>query len=254
MPDEVKSGSGAIWDAWANWMNSVGADDPAQKEYVLTFAANGSPSYDFDRSIVGDPREPAEAGCIAGRFPMTNADMNLDVINRTTMYRALTFANPRRNRANFAGVCYVAGNNGTRTKYFTNTDGENHLVNEFYGGGYWGDGSEPGVFQSLQDDGGDMSLHNGYDPGSGTDPMFGYPLNGFIQEIDEGANFFYYSGHGNNNMIACLTTDGGIRQDCAYGSHLLADTSWQHYNRWQQLLNQPGPIQLPECAWCIQSL
>ncbi len=92
------------------------------------------------------------------------------------------------------------------------------MVNEFYGGGYWGDGSEPGVFQSLQDDGGDMSLHNGYDPGTGTDPMFGYPLNGFIQEIDAGANFFYYSGHGNNNMIACFTTDQGIRQDCAYGS------------------------------------
>jgi hypothetical protein len=218
MPMEVRNGDTAIWDAWYGWMVSVGADDTAQKEYVLTFAANGSPSYDLDRSIVGDPRIPTEAGCIAGRFPMTNADMNLDVINRTTMYRALTFANPRRNRANFAGVCYIAGNTGPGPEYFTNTEGENHLVNEFYGGGYWGDGSEPGVFQSLQDDGGDMSLHNGYDPGTGTDPMFGYPLNGFIQEIDTGANFFYYSGHGNGNLIACFTTDQGIRQDCAFGS------------------------------------
>ncbi len=118
MPEQVKSGSTGIWDAWANWMLSVGADDPAQKEYVLTFAANGAPSYDLDRSIVGDPREPAEVGCIAGRFPMPAADMNLDVINRTTMYRALTFANPRRNRANFAGVCYVAGNNGPGPEVF----------------------------------------------------------------------------------------------------------------------------------------
>jgi hypothetical protein len=225
MPEQVKSGSYNIWDAWANWMLSVGADDPSQKEYVLTFAGSSYPSYDLDRSIVGDPRVPTDPGCIAGRFPLINADMNLDMINRTTLYRALTFGNPRRNRVNFAGCRFVVGNTGPSNNpsytTFTNTEGYYTLVNELYGAGYWGYGSEPGVFQSFQDDGGDMSLHNGWNTGSGTDPMFGYPLNGFVQEIDSGCNFFYYSGHGNANSIDCYNADIGIYQTVSYG-----DTYW----------------------------
>lgn len=218
VPDDVRAGESTTWSNFQNWMVSVGADDPNNLETVLTFAGQNYPSYVLERAITGDPRDPANPGCFAGRFPLTYADGNLAAIVRTTMYRAIVFGNPRRNRANFCGVCYVAGNTGPGNRRFTNSEGVSHLVNEFYGGAYWGDAGEPGVFQNLSDDGAEMMLHNGYDPGSGTDPMFGYDLTGFIAEMNTGSNFFYYTGHGNTNSISAFTIDQAIRQDCTYGS------------------------------------
>ncbi len=218
LPAEVRLAEDDTWSAFHNWMLAVGAEMPDQLETVLTFADQTYPSYVLDRACVGDPRYPSDPGCIAGRFPLPAADMNLDLINRTTLYRALTFGNPRRNRVNFCGVCYVAANTGPGQYYFVDSMGEQHLINEFYGGGYWGDGDEPGVFQSFQDDGGDMMLHDGYLAGHGTDPMFGYDLDGFINEINAGCNFFYYSGHGDANAIGAYEYDSGITEDCEYGS------------------------------------
>jgi hypothetical protein len=218
LPADLNLVEDDTWNAFHDWMQSVGAEMPGQLETVLTFAGQDYPSYVLDRAILGDPAYPNDPGCIAGRFPLPDADMNLDLINRTTLYPAITFGNPRRNRVNFAGVCFVAGNNGPGPQYFTNVLGEQHLINEIYGGGYWGDGDEPGVFQSFQDDGGDMMLHNGYLAGHGTDPMFGYDLDGFINEINAGCSFFYYSGHGDANAIGAYDYDGGITQDCDYGS------------------------------------
>lgn len=217
IPEELRSIESDTWTSFHNWMISVGAEDTSKLETVLTFATQWYPEYILDRSIMGDPRYPTQPGCYAGRFPLDPLP-NLDLAVRTSMYRAIIFANPRRNRVNFSGVCYIAGNNGPGQYYFTGSEGVSHLINEFYGGDHWGDPGEPGVFQSMRDNGGDMMLHNGYGAGTGTDPMFGYPLNGFVEEINNGCGYFYYSGHGDVNKISAFTQDQGIRQDCAYGS------------------------------------
>jgi len=221
---------------FCNWLADIGADDPNQLENVLTFADKNDLAYTFDRAIYGDPNEPTLRGCLAGRFPLTPQE-NAFFINHTLLYPALIFANPRPLHFTAVMVAYEAENTGgSSVGPFTDNEGEEHIVNEMFGG-YDGGYSDPGVWETMEANGYQQEGHDGRDLGSGHHPFApDVDLVGFVTDMESGSNFFYESSHGSSSGASLLGTDTGFKEDVTYANrywpapdgrvNYTGDTTW----------------------------
>ncbi len=250
LPDGYKSGEEALAQDFYNWLTPIGGDDPNQLETVITFntqpyydSANGYDVY-FDRAISGDPSEVTNPGAVTGRMPLDYIG-NIAVINRDAMYRATIFANPRPMHVTLAMNAYEVWHEVDSDSYLTPDNwGENHIINEVFGWPYrgwctennnfpWqdiqnnppglspilppgpGDGpdSDPGQFASFNEYY-ETHFHSGAYQGSGSHPS--QPLvsnDGFVNDINTGSAFLYFSCHGGGTSIAVRDTDNGVAQD-----------------------------------------
>ncbi len=224
LPEPLKifpSGEQTIADNFCDWMEDIGADDPNRLETVLTFAIKSHLGYNYDRAIYGDPDEPDERGCLAGRFPF-EVRRNVLFANRALLYTAVIFANPRPLHFTAVMVAYEAENT-TPYSYgpFTDNEGDQHVVNEIFGCAelpY----DDPGVWEAVDENGYNPEGHNGRNAGSTphdfqptVDPV------GFFADINDGSNFFYNSSHGGSSGVSVMNTDTGFCEDVSY-----PDTYW----------------------------
>jgi hypothetical protein len=157
------------------------------------------------------------------------------------MYRATIFSNPRPKHITLAMNAYeVQHTVGSGVDKW----GGNHIVNEVFGWPYrgwcsangnfpWtdiqnntpdfspilppgpGDGQDcdPGQFASFNESY-EAHFHSGAYAGTGSHPAQPSVSNiGFVQDINDGSAFLYFSCHGGGTSIAVRNTDNGIAQD-----------------------------------------
>jgi hypothetical protein len=246
LPSEYKDGEEAIAQAFYTWLTSIGGNDAENLETVITF--NTAPFYDptngfdvtFERAISGDPSRLTDPGAVSGRMPLHFIG-NIALLNRDSMYRATIFANPRPHHVTLAMNAYEVEHSIN-----TNLDnwGGNNIVNEIFGWPFrgwctangnfpWqdihdnmpdlspvlppgpgnGPDCDPGQFSSFLH-GYETTFHSGAYPGTGSHPSQpDVPNIGFVQDLNNGSAFLYFSCHGGGTMIAVRTTDNGIAQD-----------------------------------------
>lgn len=208
----------ALADAFYAWLGTVGGEDETRLEVVITFA-DGT-DYDglsvvLERSLYGDPAAPTQRGASASRI-QGSADLGIAVINRTTLYKALIFANPRPTRITMAMTAYEAEFPGSDTGPFTDNDDQSHWVNEFYGDAAKGD---PGVWNTFKDAGFPVAFHDGMAPGDEgvKDPFNGEQAWGLNKDLADGTAFFYNSSHGSTDSFHPMEADTAIQADVAWG-------------------------------------
>ena len=227
-------------------MDAIGGNDTENLETVITF--NTQPYYDpvdgfdvtFERAISGDPSRLTDPGAVSGRMPLQFIG-NIALMNRDTMYRATIFANPRPKHVTLAMNAY-------EVEHAINTGldnwGGNHIVNEIFGWPFqgWCTGNGNFPWQDIHDNMPDLSpilppgpgngpdcdpgqfasflqgyevyFHSGAYPGTGSHPSQpDVPNSGFVQDLNNGSVFLYFSCHGGGTLIAVRTTDNGVAQD-----------------------------------------
>jgi len=246
LPREFKDGETTLAQNFYTWLEGVGGNDDEQLETVITF--NTQPYYDstngfdvyFDRAISGDPSNLMDYGAVSGRMPLDEIG-NIALSNRGNMYRSIIFSNPRPNHITLAMNAYEVEHsiNGGLDKW-----GGNHIVNEVFGHPYrgwcsennnfpWtdiqnntpdlspilppgdGDGpdSDPGQFASFNESY-ETHFHSGAYEGTGSHPVQpGVDNIGFVNDINSGSAFLYFSCHGGGSSIAVRETDNGVAQD-----------------------------------------
>jgi hypothetical protein len=246
LPAGYLYGEETIAEEFYLWLDSIGGNDAENLETVITF--NTQPYYDpvdgfdvtFERAISGDPSRLTDPGAVSGRMPLQFIG-NIALMNRDTMYRATIFANQRPKHVTLAMNAYEVEH--TVNSGLDNW-GTNHIVNEIFGwpfqGWCTGNGNfpwqdihnnmpdlspilppgsgngpdcDPGQFASFLN-GYDVSFHSGAYPGTGSHPSQPtVPNNGFVQDLNNGSVFLYFSCHGGGTVIAVRTTDNGVAQD-----------------------------------------
>ncbi len=246
----IKLSEDEIAQNFYNWLTPLGGDDPDTLETVVTFEPQGTGGGDlettFDRAITGDFSDLTRKGAITGRMPLAWLK-NIALLNRTSMYRATIFANPRPTHITLAMNAYEvqhlvdeAGGNTPPDSW-----GLNHITNEMFGWPYrgwcadngyfpWddihsnapdlspifppgpGDGADhdPGQFASFLSGGYETHFHSGSEAGTGSHLAQPDVSNiGFVQDAEDGSAFLYFSCHGGGTSIAVKNTDNGIAQD-----------------------------------------
>lgn len=245
-PAEYRDGEEAIAEQFYGWLDTIGGNDSEKLETVITF--HTQPYYDpmngfevtFERAISGDPSRLSDPGAVSGRMPLEFIG-NIGVINRDTMYRATIFANPRPKHITLSMNAYEVEH--TATSGVDNWGG-NHIVNEIFGWPFRGWCTENGYFpwQDIHDNMPDLSPILPPGPGDGPDCDPGQfasfsssyeahfhsgahahlgshpsqpevPNCGFVQDLNNGSVFLYFSCHGGGSGIAVRTSDNGIAQD-----------------------------------------
>jgi len=246
LPSEYRSGEETIARQFYTWLASIGGNDTENLETVLTY--NTAPFYDpihgfdvtFERAISGDPSRLTDPGAVSGRMPLQFIG-NIALTNRDSMYRATIFANQRPKHVTLAMNAY-------EVEHSINSGldnwGGNHIVNEIFGypfrgwctanGNFpWqdihdnmpdlspilppgpgaGPDSDPGQFASFLH-GYETHFHSGAYAGIGSHPSQPeVPNIGFVQDLNNGSAFLYFSCHGGGTVIAVRTTDNGVGQD-----------------------------------------
>ena len=121
-----------IADNFYAWLDGLGGSDASDLETVITFEPQGTGGGDlettFERSISGDPSDLTRPGAITGRMPLSYR-RNLALANRTGMYRATIFANPRPEHVTLAMNAYEV----QHTAGYDDSWGSGHCVNEVFG-------------------------------------------------------------------------------------------------------------------------
>ncbi|MBI3892526.1 MAG: hypothetical protein HY303_13465 [Candidatus Wallbacteria bacterium] len=210
-----------IADAFYKWLSERGGEDANKLETVMVFAA-GSVStgvpLTLERSLIGDPRKQTDRGAIASRMPGSCLE-NIAYINRTSLYKALIFSNPRWNRVLCEMVAYECQNlSGESTGPTEANDGKKHVVNEFFGCKEQGH-NDPGVYSTFKDRGYGIGFHSGRDSDMNVeDPINHEKAWGFWKDIKDGVGYAYYSGHGSTDAFYALDTDNGIQADQEFGT------------------------------------
>lgn len=225
-----------IADSFYGWLAGLGGEDASKLETVMVFAAGSVTSgvpLTLERSLIGDPRKPTDRGAIASRMPGSCLE-NIAYINRTSLYRALIFSNPRWNRITMTMVAYECQNTSSSSTGPTEAnDGKNHIVNEFWGcstGGY----SDPGVYSTFKNRGYNIGFHSGRDADMNVeDPINKEKAWGIWQELKDGTAYGYFSGHGSTNAFYSMETDNGIVADEEFGS--------THWPSAEGRVNHSGP-------------
>jgi len=251
-----------------NWLTPLEGDDPDTLETVITFepqgTGGGALETTFERAISGDPSDLARKGAITGRMPL-NWLKNIALLNRTSMYRATIFANPRPTHITLAMNAYEVRHTVDTGGPVPDSWGTNHIINEIFGwpsrgwcedNGYFpwddihsnapdlspilppgpGDGADhdPGQFASFLNGGYETNFHSGSEAGSGSHPAQPDIFNiGFVQDVKDGSAFLYFSCHGGGTLIAVRDTDNGIAQDSegeAWGDPYWPDADERTYN------------------------
>jgi hypothetical protein len=246
LPTEYLSGEEAIAQQFYTWLDTVGGNDTENLENVLTFCTQ--PYYDsqngfsvtFERAISGDPSRPTDPGAVPGRMPLRYLE-NIALTNRDMMYRATIFANPRPKHVTLAMNAYEVEHS---INTWVDNWGHNHIVNEIFGWPFRGWCADNGYFpwQDIHDDMPDLSpilppgpgdgpdcdpgqfasflasyevhFHSGAYPGTGSHPSQpDVPNIGFVQDLNNGSVFLYFSCHGGGTGIAVRHTDNGVAQD-----------------------------------------
>jgi hypothetical protein len=240
----IKEYEKGIADNFYAWLDGLGGSDPNDLETVITFepqgTGGGALETTFERSITGDASDLTRPGAIPGRMPL-NYRRNIALANRTSMYRATIFANPRPQHVTLCMNAYeVRYSHG-----YADSWGSGHNVNEIFGwpvagwtasNGYfpWDDihsnppdlypilpppadgsaGHDPGQFASFLNADYETHFHSGSGAGTGSHPAQPDVTNiGFVQDMNDGSAFLYFSCHGGGTVIAVRTTDNGIAQD-----------------------------------------
>ncbi len=260
----VKEFEKGIADNFYVWLDGLGGSDPNDLETVITFepqgTGGGALETTFERSISGDASDLTRPGAIPGRMPL-NYRRNIALANRAGMYRATIFANPRPKHVtlsmNAYEVQYSAG--------YADSWGSGHNVNEIFGwpaagwtssNGYfpWDDihsnppdlypilpppangsaGHDCGQFASFLSAGYETHWHSGSGAGTGSHPAQPDVTNiGFVQDMNDGSAFLYFSCHGGGTVIAVRNTDNGIAQDSgapAWGQPYWPDDDGRTYD------------------------
>jgi hypothetical protein len=259
MQDETK-----VAQDFYNWLADLGGDYPDMLETVITFEPKGTNDGElgvtFERAISGDPSNLSRYGAISGRMPL-NWLKNIALVNRTSMYRALIFANPRPFHVILSLNAYEVQHESDVGDIVPDAWGQNHIVNEIFGWPYrgwcddnnyfpWhdittndsildlspilppgeghGPGHDPGQFASFIGLGYETHFHSGYGPGDSSHPAnHGVPNIGFVEDIEDGAVFFYFSGHGSQggDGIYARAQDCGIVENVPWGAPYWPDTT-----------------------------
>jgi hypothetical protein len=246
LPDDYLEGEENIAEQFYNWLDTIGGNDSENLETVITF--NTQPYYDpangfdvtFERAISGDPSRLTDPGAVPGRMPLEFIG-NIALTNRDTMYRATIFANMRPKHVTLSMNAYEVEH--TANSGVDNWGG-NHIVNEIFGWPFQGWCTENGNFpwQDIHDNMPDLSPILPPGPGNGPDCdpgqfasfLAGYethfhsgayahggshpsqpdvPNCGFVQDLNNGSAFLYFSCHGGGTVIAVRSADNGIAQD-----------------------------------------
>lgn len=221
LPPEYDAGEQQIADAFIAWLSEIGGEDPTQLEWVVYFGPKSganSTYVTFDRAIIGNPLDPDKYGALPGRYPGDVAP-NVFYANRGALYRALIYGNPHPERSMTAFnsfVCHYAEQGYT----FTDNYGVRRCVNEIFGVPEFG---EVGVAERLWEGGYDTIFDAGYNPGTyqgenkhPINPPW-HTLEGFHHYLNEGTNFFYYSGHGSQTSISAMNADKGCNETVPWG-------------------------------------
>jgi len=253
-----------IADNFYNWLDGLGGSDPSDLETVITFepqgTGGGSLETTFERSISGDPSDLGRPGAIPGRMPLSYR-RNLALANRSGMYRATIFANPRPQHVTLAMNAYEV----QHTSSYEDSWGSGHCINEVFGwpaagwtssNGYfpWDDihtdppdldpilpppangsaGHDCGQFASFLQAGYETHWHSGSGAGTGQHPAQPTVDNiGFVADVADGSAFLYFSCHGGGTVIAVRNTDNGIAQDSgapAWGAAYWPDDDERTYD------------------------
>ena len=246
--DYVRAGEDTIATNFYNWLATMNGDDPNHLETVITFEPQGTGGGNlettFERSISGDPSDITRKGAITGRMPL-NWLRNIALENRSVMYKQLIFANPRPTHITEAMNAYEIQHAVDQGDPVPDAWGQNHIINEIFGwpsAGWtsadsffpWdaihsnpptlspilppgpGDGAgyDPGQFSSFLAKGYDVVFHSGAHAGTGQHPAQPTVDNiGFVNDVNNGSAFLYFSCHGGGTLIAVRDTDNGIAQD-----------------------------------------
>ena len=260
----IKEMEKGIADDFYAWLDGLGGSDPNDLETVITFEPQGTGGGDlettFERSISGDPSDLTRPGAIPGRMPLSYR-RNIALANRTGMYRATIFANPRPQHVTLSMNAYEV----QYTPSYADSWGSNHVVNEMFGwpaagwtasNGYfpWDDihtdppdlypilpppangsaGHDCGQFASFLSAGYETHFHSGSGAGTGSHPAQPDVTNiGFVQDMNNGSGFLYFSCHGGGTVIAVRGTDNGIAQDSgapAWGQPYWPDDDGRTYD------------------------
>ena len=244
----VRAGEDTIATNFYNWLSTMNGDDPNHLETVITFEPQGTGGGNlettFERAISGDPSNLTRKGAITGRMPL-NWIRNIALENRSVMYDALIFANPRPAHITEAMNAYEVQHAVDQGSPVPDAWGQNHIINEIFGwpsAGWtstdsffpWdaihtnpptlspilppgpGDGAgyDPGQFSSFLAKGYDVVFHSGAHAGSGQHPAQPSVDNiGFVNDVNNGSAFLYFSCHGGGTLIAVRDIDNGIAQD-----------------------------------------
>jgi hypothetical protein len=246
LPKEYRSGEEAIADQFYEWLDIIGGNDSENLETVITF--NTQPYYDpvdgfdvtFERAISGDPSRLTDPGAVSGRMPLEFIG-NIALTNRDTMYRATIFANPRPTHVTLSMNAFEVEHN---VNSGVDNWGGNHIVNEIFGWPFqgWCTGNGNFPWQDIHDNMPDLSPILPPGPGNGPDcdpgqfasVLAGYeahfhsgayehlgshpaqpdvPNCGFVEDLNNGSVFLYFSCHGGGTGIAVCTSDNGVAQD-----------------------------------------
>ena len=240
----IKDMEKGIADDFYAWLDGLGGSDPNDLETVITFepqgTGGGALETTFERSISGDPSDLTRPGAITGRMPLSYR-RNIALANRTGMYRATIFANPRPQHVTLSMNAY-------EVQYSSGYDdswGTGHNVNEVFGwpaagwtagNGYFpwdgihtdppdlypilpppangSAGHDCGQFASFLQAGYETHWHSGSGAGTGSHPAQPDVTNiGFVADMNDGSTFLYFSCHGGGTVIAVRNIDNGIAQD-----------------------------------------
>ena len=246
IPNEYREGEEEIAEQFYTWLNEIGGNDSENLETVLVF--NTQPYYDpvngfdvtFERAISGDPSRLTDPGAVPGRMPLEFLE-NIALANRDMMYRATIFSNPRPKHVTLSMNAYEvehSANSGV------DNWGGNHIVNEIFGWPFQGWCTENGNFPWLDIHENMPDLSPVLPPGPGNGPdcdpgqfasfLAGYeahfhsgayehlgshpsqpdvPNCGFVEDLNNGSIFLYFSCHGGGSGIAVRTSDNGVAQD-----------------------------------------
>lgn len=246
LPNEYREGEETIAEQFYTWLDEIGGNDSENLETVITF--NTQPYYDpvngfdvtFERAISGDPSRLTDPGAVPGRMPLGFID-NIALTNRDTLYRATIFSNPRPKHVTLSMNAYEVEH--TANSGVDNWGG-NHIVNEIFGWPFRGWCTENGNFpwQDIHDNMPDLSpvlppgpgngpdcdpgqfasflsgyeahFHSGADAHPGSHPSQpDVPNCGFVEDLNNGSVFLYFSCHGGGSGIAVRTSDNGVAQD-----------------------------------------
>ena len=248
----VKQDENKIAQNFYNWLEDLGGDYPHMLETVITFEPpginGGELEVTFERAISGDPSNLSRYGAIPGRMPL-NWLKNIALVNRTSMYRAIIFANPRPFHVIISLNAYEVQHSVDKGDPIPDAWGRNHIVNEIFGWPYrgwctannyfpWydihqyppdlspilppgpgdGPGHDPSVFTSFMGTGYETHFHSGALPWNFSTADSFHPAQpnveniGFVNDMNDGAVFLYFSCHGGGTGIRALDVDNGINQ------------------------------------------
>jgi len=221
-PPEYDSGEQALADAFVAWLDGINGSDPQQLEWVTYFGpktGNGNAYINFDRAIIGNPLDPDQPGCKGGRLP-GDVGQNIFYANRSILYRAVVFGNPHYDRsivAFNAFACHYA----EQGYKFTDNYGQGRCVNEVFGVPEF---TEPGVAERFKTNNYTLIYDSGYNAGTyqgnnwhPINPSW-HTLDGYFKYLNDGSNFFYYSGHGSTGAISSMASDMGCNETVPWGT------------------------------------